>query len=59
MVRLWLWMRKEFPDFSCFKNGRSAQLLRSAFARDALEAFNGSVETGEMTGFKDDGLRAD
>ncbi len=26
--------------------------------REALEAFNAAVETGEMTGFKDDGLRA-
>jgi len=27
--------------------------------REALEAFNTAIETGEMTGFKDDGLRAD
>jgi hypothetical protein len=27
--------------------------------REALEAFNTAVEAGEMTGFKDDGLRAD
>jgi hypothetical protein len=27
--------------------------------REALEAFNAAVETGEMTGFKDDGMRAD
>ena len=27
--------------------------------RKALEAFNAAVETGEMTGFKDDGMRAD
>ena len=26
--------------------------------REALEAFNAAVETGEMTGFKDDGMRA-
>ena len=26
--------------------------------REALEAFNAAIETGEMTGFKDDGLRA-
>jgi hypothetical protein len=27
--------------------------------REALEAFNAAVETGEMPGFKDDGMRAD
>ncbi len=27
--------------------------------REALEAFNAAVETGEVTGFKDDALRAD
>jgi hypothetical protein len=27
--------------------------------REALEAFNAAVEIGEITGFKDDGLRAD
>ena len=27
--------------------------------RKALEAFNAAVETGEMTGFKVDGMRAD
>ena len=27
--------------------------------REALEAFNAAVETGEMTGFKADGMRAD
>jgi hypothetical protein len=26
--------------------------------REVLEAFNAAVETGEMTGFKDSGLRA-
>jgi hypothetical protein len=25
--------------------------------REALEAFNAAVESGEMTGFKDDGMR--
>jgi len=27
--------------------------------REALEAFNAAVEAGEVTGFKDDALRAD
>jgi hypothetical protein len=27
--------------------------------REALEAFNAAVESGETTGFKDDSLRAD
>ena len=27
--------------------------------REALEAFNAAVESGDVTGFKDEGLRAD
>jgi hypothetical protein len=39
---------------------KDSELIRREIQeiRDALEAFKAAVETGEMTGFKDGGMRA-